>query len=52
MVVLAPLGVGLAVCIDPEGNRREVMTDLVGSLPPGATVLVHAGVALTAEGTP
>jgi hydrogenase maturation factor len=33
---------GTALCDD----GLEVMTDLVGSLEPGDTVLVHAGVAL------
>jgi hydrogenase maturation factor len=37
---------GLSVCLDAEGGRSEVMTELVGTLEPGDEVLVHAGVAL------
>jgi hydrogenase maturation factor len=37
---------GLAVCAGEEGDRAEVMTDLVGAVVPGDSVLVHAGVAL------
>jgi hydrogenase maturation factor len=37
---------GLALCADDAGDRAEVMTDLVGSVAPGDSVLVHAGVAI------
>jgi hydrogenase maturation factor len=42
MTVLAVRDDGIAVC--DEGV--EVMTDLVGPVEPGVTVLVHAGVAI------
>ncbi len=38
---------GIAVCADSGGARSEVLMDLVGTVEPGAAVLVHAGVALT-----
>jgi hydrogenase maturation factor len=37
---------GLARCAAEDGALREVMTDLVGAVEPGDSVLVHAGVAL------
>ena len=37
---------GLARCAGADGALREVMTDLVGAVEPGDSVLVHAGVAL------
>ena len=37
---------GLARCAAEDGATSEVMTDLVGSVEPGDSVLVHAGVAL------
>jgi hydrogenase expression/formation protein HypC len=37
---------GLALCADDAGDRAEVMTDLVGSVAPGDSMLVHAGVAI------
>jgi hydrogenase maturation factor len=37
---------GLAVCIGEDGASAEVITDLVGALDSGDSVLVHAGVAL------
>ena len=46
MRVLEASDDGLAVCMDGEGSRSTVMTDLVGSVAPGEGVLVHAGVAL------
>ncbi|MDQ3890862.1 MAG: HypC/HybG/HupF family hydrogenase formation chaperone [Actinomycetota bacterium] len=46
MRVLEEAAAGVAVCVDGEGSRSEVMTDLVGSVAPGDAVLVHAGVAL------
>jgi len=38
---------GLVLCVDGAGERSVVMTDLVGSVRSGDSVLVHAGVALT-----
>ena len=35
-----------AVCIDDAGARSVVMTDLVGPVDTGDSLLVHAGVAL------
>ena len=46
MVVLEPGADGLAVCADGEGGRVTVITDLVGPVAPGESMLVHAGVAL------
>ena len=46
MRVLAPGADGLASCLDGEGARYEVMTELLGALVAGDVVLVHAGVAL------
>jgi hydrogenase maturation factor len=37
---------GLARCRDDDGTHADVMTDLVGAVSPGETLLVHAGVAL------
>jgi hydrogenase maturation factor len=37
---------GVACCEREDGQRSEVMTDLVGGVSPGDSVLVHAGVAL------
>jgi hydrogenase maturation factor len=37
---------GLARCTTEDGATSEVMTDLVGDVAPGDSVLVHAGVAL------
>jgi hydrogenase maturation factor len=37
---------GLARCEGEDGATSEVMTDLVGAVTPGDSVLVHAGVAL------
>ena len=37
---------GLARCASEDGTTSEVMTDLVGVVAPGDSVLVHAGVAL------
>jgi hypothetical protein len=37
---------GIARCRDGNGAVTDVMTDLVGAVAPGETVLVHAGVAL------
>jgi hydrogenase maturation factor len=36
----------LALCEDAEGGRSSVEIELVAPLEPGASVLVHAGVAL------
>jgi hydrogenase maturation factor len=41
---------GLAMCVDAEGGQAEVMTELVGSVESGDTVLVHAGVAIARLG--
>jgi hydrogenase maturation factor len=41
---------GLAVCADAAGSRNEVMTDLVGPVARGDSVLVHAGVAIARVG--
>ncbi len=37
---------GLAVCVDEAGACSEVDVALVAPLTPGATVIVHAGVAI------
>ena len=37
---------GLARCETPDGERSDVMTDLVGDVAPGDALLVHAGTAL------
>jgi hydrogenase maturation factor len=37
---------GLARCASDDGTTSEVMTDLVGVVAPGDSLLVHAGVAL------
>jgi hydrogenase maturation factor len=37
---------GLARCATEDGATSEVMTELVGIVAPGDSVLVHAGVAL------
>jgi hydrogenase maturation factor len=37
---------GLACCAGEDGTTSEVMMDLVGTVAPGDSVLVHAGVAL------
>ena len=47
MVVAASGPFGVAVCVDPDGARNEVMVDLVGPVSEGDEVLVHAGVALS-----
>jgi len=40
------VGGGTAVCRDSEHARHEVAVDLVGSVAPGDSLLVHAGVAI------
>jgi len=47
MRVVEAVEAGLAVCSTEDGASSEVMTDLVGAVAPGDSVLVHAGVALT-----
>jgi len=37
---------GLAVCMDDDGRRSDVLTDLVPDVRPGDQLLVHAGTAL------
>ena len=37
---------GLAVCVDGDGRRTEVLTDLVSDVRSGDQLLVHAGTAL------
>ena len=37
---------GLARCATEDGATSEVMTELVGIVAPGDSLLVHAGVAL------
>jgi len=37
---------GLAVCVDGDGRRTDVLTDLVPNTRPGDQLLVHAGTAL------
>jgi hydrogenase maturation factor len=37
---------GLAVCVDDDGARSEVMVELVGSVARGDRLLVHGGAAL------
>jgi hydrogenase assembly chaperone HypC/HupF len=39
-------GRSLAVCVDEQGARSDVMTDLVEPVAVGDRVLVHAGAAL------
>ena len=46
-VVSADPGDGLAVCASRDGALEEVDVSLVGPVARGATVLVHAAVALT-----
>jgi hypothetical protein len=46
MRVLESHAGALATCAGDDGGRTEVMTDLVGEVGPGDTLLVHAGVAL------
>jgi hydrogenase maturation factor len=46
MRVLELSAPGLALCQDESGSASEVMTDLVGQVGPGDTLLVHAGTAL------
>jgi hydrogenase maturation factor len=49
MTVLALEGEpGLALCVDGEGQRHTVETELVAPIQLGDEVLVHAGTALTA----
>jgi hydrogenase expression/formation protein HypC len=40
------LGADAAVCTDRDGVTHEVAVDLLDGVAPGATVLVHAGVAI------
>jgi hydrogenase expression/formation protein HypC len=40
------LGADAAVCTDSDGAPHEVAVDLLDGVTPGATVLVHAGVAI------
>jgi hydrogenase maturation factor len=47
MTVVEPTGDGAALCADGVGAVAEVMTELVGPVAGGDSVLVHAGVALT-----
>jgi hydrogenase maturation factor len=47
MHVVAVGADGIARCRDDVGAESDVMTDLLGAVTPGETVLVHAGVALT-----
>jgi hydrogenase maturation factor len=37
---------GLALCVDDGGQSESVQTELVGSVTPGDSLLVHAGTAL------
>ena len=37
---------GVSVCATEDGNRADVMTELVGAVEDGDLVLVHAGVAI------
>jgi len=37
---------GLAVCVDGDGRRTDVLTALVPDVRPGDQLLVHAGTAL------
>ena len=46
MRVVAAGDDGLARCTTEDGATSEVMTELVGAVSPGDSVLVHAGVAL------
>jgi hydrogenase maturation factor len=39
-------GVDFAQCRDETGEQHQVATDLVAGVGAGATVLVHAGVAI------
>ncbi len=40
------IGSQAAVCADDSGATHQVAVDLVDGVTPGATVLVHAGVAI------
>ena len=46
MRVVEVVETGLALCSTEEGAASEIMTDLVGPIAAGDSVLVHAGVAL------
>jgi hydrogenase maturation factor len=46
MQVVATGPNGIVRCRDDAGTHADVMTDLVGAVAPGDTLLVHAGVAL------
>jgi hydrogenase expression/formation protein HypC len=46
MRVVSTADDGLARCTTEGGSTSEVMTELVGVVSPGDSVLVHAGVAL------
>lgn len=39
-------GDGLAICVDDEGTRSDVLTALIDEVCPGDLLLVHAGTAL------
>ena len=39
-------GEGLAVCVDDDGARTDVLTGLIDAVRPGDLLLVHAGTAL------
>ena len=46
MHVVGDEGDGLALCAGEDGGSQTVMTELVGDVAAGDTLLVHAGVAL------
>ncbi|MGZ4268784.1 MAG: HypC/HybG/HupF family hydrogenase formation chaperone [Solirubrobacteraceae bacterium] len=46
-VLAVDAGRALALCEDADGARQSVETALVDPVAPGATLLVHAGTALT-----
>lgn len=39
-------GDGLAICVDDDGSRSDVLTALIDEVRPGDLLLVHAGTAL------
>ena len=51
-IVCVDEAAGLALCADSNGAMHTVETALLGRVTAGATVLVHADVAIAALGVP
>jgi hydrogenase maturation factor len=51
-IVCVDEAAGLALCADSDGAMHTVETALLGRVTAGATVLVHADVAIAAVGVP